>query len=468
MLLYNSMTNRKEEFIPQSDTVRIYACGPTVYDFFHIGNGRAFMVYDVLRRYLEFKGYNVKFVQNFTDIDDKMINRANREGITVKELADRFIAEYYTDADGLNVKRADVNPKATENIDKIIEMVQTLIEKGHAYENNGSVYFRVHSFKEYGKLFKQSIEDLEAGARIDVDETKENKLDFALWKATKPGEPAWESPWGLGRPGWHIECSAMAKEYLGDTIDIHGGGSDLRFPHHENEIAQSECANGCTFSKFWFHLGFVNINNEKMSKSKNNFFTVRDLAKIYGYEPLRYFAISGHYRMPVNYEPSIIEQAKASLDRLYNCADNLDFLMANATEEKATEAEKTVLAELAKSREKFIEAMDDDLNTANGLSVIFDLVRDLNKAAAEGTHSKEFLSEGKKYLMDLCSVLGLLYNQGKKDDDGEAAEIEKLIEERQAARKAKDFKRADEIRDGLKAKGIILEDTPNGVKWKKA
>ncbi len=468
MLLYNSMTNRKEEFIPHSDTVKIYACGPTVYDYFHIGNGRAFMVYDVLRRYLEFKGYKVKFVQNFTDIDDKMINRANREGITVKELADRFIAEYYTDADGLNVKRADVNPKATENMANIISMVETLIEKGHAYENNGSVYFRVHSFKEYGKLFKQSIEDLEAGARIDVDETKENKLDFALWKATKPGEPAWESPWGLGRPGWHIECSAMAKEYLGDTIDIHGGGSDLKFPHHENEIAQSECANGCTFSQFWFHLGFVNINNEKMSKSKNNFFTVRDLAKIYGYEPLRYFAISGHYRMPVNYEPAVIEQARASLDRLYNCADNLDFLCTNAQTKDATAEEKAVLSALSEYKAKFIEAMDDDLNTANGLSVIFDLVRDINRAAADGTHSEEFLTSAKGYLMELCSVLGLLYNQGKKADDGEAAEIEKLIEERQAARKAKDFKRADEIRDGLKAKGIILEDTPNGVKWKRA
>lgn len=465
MLLYNSMTNKKEEFVPiNGKNVKIYACGPTVYNFFHIGNGRAFMVYDVLRRYLEFKGYNVEYVQNFTDIDDKMINKANAEGITVKELADRYIAEYYTDADGLNIKRATVNPKATENIDKIIEMVSTLIEKGHAYENNGSVYFRVRSFPEYGKLFKQSIDDLESGARIDVDETKEDKLDFAVWKATKPGEPYWESPWGKGRPGWHIECSVMAKRFLGDTIDIHCGGNDLKFPHHENEIAQSECANGCTFSNYWFHIGFVNINNEKMSKSKNNFFTVRDLAAVYGYEPLRYFAVSAHYRMPINYDPTIIEQAKASLERLYNCKNNLDFLIKNSTTEKITAEETEILSGLGTYTEKFTAAMDDDLNTANGISVIFDLVRDINKNSKPDS-SKDFLAKEKELLMKLCGVLGFLEEKAENED---SSWIDDLITERQSARKEKNFKRADEIRDYLKEKGIILEDTPAGVKWRKA
>ncbi len=465
MLLYNSMTNKKEEFVPlDGKNVKIYACGPTVYNFFHIGNGRAFMVYDVLRRYLEFKGYNVEYVQNFTDIDDKMINKANAEGITVKELADRYIAEYYTDADGLNIKRATVNPKATENIDKIIEMVSTLIEKGHAYENNGSVYFRVRSFPEYGKLFKQSIDDLESGARIDVDETKEDKLDFAVWKATKPGEPYWESPWGKGRPGWHIECSVMAKRFLGDTIDIHCGGNDLKFPHHENEIAQSECANGCTFSNYWFHIGFVNINNEKMSKSKNNFFTVRDLAAVYGYEPLRYFAVSAHYRMPINYDPSVIEQAKASLERLYNCKNNLDFLIKNSTNDNISEEETAILSGMSVYTDKFTAAMDDDLNTANGISVIFDLVRDINKNSKSDS-SKAFLVKEKELLIKLCGVLGFL--EEKKDEE-DTSWIDNLIAERQAARKEKNFKRADEIRDSLKEKGIILEDTPAGVKWRKA
>lgn len=465
MLLYNSMTDKKEEFKPIGDTVKIYACGPTVYNYFHIGNGRAFMVYDVLRRYLEFIGYKVDYVQNFTDIDDKMINRANAEGITVKELADRFINEYYTDADGLNIKRATYNPKATENIDSIISLIETLIKKGHAYENNGSVYFRVRSFAEYGKLFKQSIEDLESGARISVDETKEDKLDFALWKATKPGEPYWESPWGKGRPGWHIECSAMAKKYLGDTIDIHCGGKDLKFPHHENEIAQSECANGCTFSNFWFHIGFVNINNEKMSKSKNNFFTVRDLSQIYGYEPLRYFAVSSHYRMPLNYEPGIIEQSKASLERLYNCGENINFMLKNATEENLFEDETEAVASIKSFRERFIAAMDDDLNTANAISVIFDLVKEINRALAEKQHSIEFLNIAKKELVDLCDVLGLLWNLDKKESDSK--EIDDLVQERQEARKAKNYKRADEIREILKEKGIVIEDTPSGPKWKR-
>lgn len=461
MLLYNSMTNKKEEFLPENNRVRIYACGPTVYDYFHIGNGRSFLLFDTLRRYLEFKGYTVDYIQNFTDVDDKMINRANREGITIGQLADRFIAEYYHDADGLNVKRATVNPRATENIEQIIAMISALIEKGHAYESDGSVYFRVRSFKEYGKLFKQPIEDLEAGARVNIDEKKEDNLDFALWKKAKEGEPYWESPWGIGRPGWHIECSVMAKRYLGDTIDIHCGGNDLKFPHHENEIAQSECANGCTFAKFWFHVGFVNINNEKMSKSKNNFFTVRDLSGVYGYEPLRYFAISAHYRNPINYEPDIIEQAKASLERLYNCADNLDYLAANAASDDHAEE---LLKSFDKYKDLFTAAMDDDLNTANALSVLFDFAKDINIKTANSAYSEGFYTALKEKFTGLCNVLGLLYNQGKASID---AEIESMIEDRQAARKAKDFKKADEIRDKLKEMGIVLEDTPNGVKWKK-
>lgn len=462
MLLYNSMTNRKEEFAPEGASVKIYACGPTVYDYFHIGNGRSFLIFDTLRRYLEFKGYQVEFVQNFTDVDDKMINRANQENISISQLAERFISEYYHDADGLNIKRATVNPRATENIDHIIEMISTLIEKGHAYPSDGSVYFRVRSFQEYGKLFKQSIEDLEAGARVNVDEKKEDALDFALWKKTKPGEPYWESPWGLGRPGWHIECSVMAKQFLGNTIDIHCGGNDLKFPHHENEIAQSECANGCLFSKFWFHVGFVNINNEKMSKSKNNFFTVRDLSSVYGYEPLRYFAISAHYRNPINYEPDIIEQAKASLERLYNCADNLDYLAENAISEDRGEK---ILENFDVYRSKFTEAMDDDLNTANALSVLFDFAKEINITVSDASYTKEFYQKLKEKFVSLCRVLGLLYNQGKSSID---EEIESLIAQRQAARKEKNFQKADQIRDQLKDMGIMLEDTPTGVKWKKA
>lgn len=463
MQLYNSMTNKKEEFKPQNNKVKIYACGPTVYNFFHIGNGRSFILFDTLRRYLEFRGYNVTYVQNFTDVDDKMINLANQEGITIGQLAERFIAEYYKDADGLNIERASYNPKATENMQQIINMISDLIEKGHAYSVDGDVYFRVRSFKEYGKLFKQSIEDLESGARVDVDDKKEDRLDFALWKRAKEGEPSWNSPWGEGRPGWHIECSAMAKEYLGETIDIHCGGNDLKFPHHENEIAQSECSNGCEFAKFWFHVGFVNVNNEKMSKSKNNFFMVRDLAEVYGYEPLRFFAISAHYRNPINYEPDIIEQSKASLERLYNCVDNLDYLAENSAETKK-ENEAEMLASFDIFRQRFIEVMDDDLNTANAISVLFDFAKEINVKTSEENYSKKFYIALKNKFMELCSALGLLYNQGKQTLDNE---IEELIEKRQSARKAKDFKLADQIRDQLKDMGITLEDTFSGVKWKK-
>ena len=462
--LYNSLTNRIEPFEATDNKVRIYACGPTVYNFFHVGNGRSFMMFDTLRRYLEFKGYDVTYVQNFTDVDDKIIRRAEEEGISTTEVAEKYINEYFTDADGLNIKRATVHPRATENIDGIIALVSALIEKGHAYESNGDVYFRVRSFPEYGNgLLKQSIEDLASGARIDVSEIKEDPLDFALWKASKPGEPHWTSPWGEGRPGWHIECSAMAKRYLGDTIDIHCGGHDLKFPHHENEIAQSECANGCKFARHWFHIGFVNVNNEKMSKSKNNFFTVRDLSKVYGYLPLRYFAVSAHYRSPINYEPGIIEQAKASLERINNCLANLKFLAKNAPDTELNAEQTEYLNAFISYRNRFEEAMDDDLNTANALTAIFDMIKQVNvtltdnqpKALYEGLIAK---------IEELVDTLGLLPKEEESNDD---AAIDALIEERTAARKAKDWAKADAIRDQLTAMGIILEDTPSGIRWKR-
>lgn len=466
MRIFDSMTNSKRELEVKDNTIKIYACGPTVYNYFHIGNGRAFTVYDTLRRYLEYKGYNVLFAQNFTDIDDKIINKANAEGVTRADIAEKYIQEYFTDADGLGIKRATFHPKATENVDNIIAMVQTLIDKGHAYAVGGDVYFRVRSFKEYGKLFKQSIDDLEAGARIDVSEQKEDKLDFALWKAAKPGEPSWTSPWGEGRPGWHIECSVMAKRYLGDTIDIHCGGNDLKFPHHENEIAQSECANGCEFSRMWFHVGFVNINNEKMSKSKNNFFTVRELAAKYGYEPLRYFAISAHYRNPINYEPELIEQAKAALDRLRICKKNLEFLMGNATDVR-NEAEDEIAKRFDGYRVAFEDAMDDDLNTANALSALFDFARDINSVTMQGAYSKAFLANTRDTFVRLANVMGLLLKEDACDDEL-ANHVEALIAERKEAKKNKNYARADEIRDQLKAENIIIEDTPNGTKWRKA
>lgn len=463
--LYNSLTNRIEEFNVKDNTVRIYACGPTVYNFFHVGNGRSFMMFDTLRRYLEFKGYDVQYIQNFTDVDDKMIKRANEENITVAQVAEKYINEYFTDADGLNIKRATVHPRATENIDGIISLVSSLIEKGNAYESNGDVYFRVRSFPEYGKgLLKQSIEDLASGARIDVSEIKEDPLDFALWKASKPGEPHWSSPWGEGRPGWHIECSAMAKRYLGETIDIHCGGHDLKFPHHENEIAQSECANGCKFARFWFHIGFVNVNNEKMSKSKNNFFTVRDLSNVYGYLPLRYFAVSAHYRMPINYEPGIIEQAKASLERINNCLNNLKFLAKSAPNCDLNEEQTAYLASFNLFRDRFEQAMDDDLNTANALTAIFDLIKQINVTLTDGQPKAVYEGLSAK-VEELIEVLGLLPKepQGNEED----AAIEKMIEERTAARKAKDWAKADALRDQLTAMGIVLEDTPSGIRWKR-
>lgn len=464
--IYNSLSNQKEEFKPiVENEVKMYACGPTVYNYFHIGNARPIIVFDVLRRYFEYRGYKVTFVQNFTDIDDKMINRANEEGITVKELADKFIAEYFKDAQGLGVRGATIHPKATENIDVIIDTVDKLIENGHAYAVGGNVYFRTKSFPEYGKLSHQPLEDLEAGARIDVNEDKEDAMDFVLWKAKKPGEPSWPSPWGEGRPGWHIECSAMVNKFLGETIDIHCGGKDLIFPHHENEIAQSECANCKPFAHYWMHNGYINVDNRKMSKSLNNFFTVRDVVKDFSYEVIRFFMLSAHYRSPINFSRDLLEQAETGLKRIKTCLENLEFLMNSYTDGEITAEENTLLENLKTHRSRFIEAMDDDLNTADGISAVFELVREMNSVFVNGKqYSKAFASKALELAKELLDVLG--FSVAKEDLLDE--EIEKMIAERNDARKAKDFKRADEIRDTLKAKGIVLEDTPQGVKWRKA
>ena len=462
MKIYNTMTRQKEEFVPNDpNEVKIYACGPTVYNYIHIGNARPLCVFDVLRRYLEYRGYNVKFVQNFTDVDDKIIKRANEEGSTFEEISKKYIEEFWIDANGLNFKKATVHPKATENIDEIINIIKTLEEKGYAYSVDGDVYFRTLKFKDYGKLSHQPIEDLQSGARIAIGEKKENPLDFALWKAAKEGEPYWQSPWGKGRPGWHIECSAMNKRYLGDTIDIHCGGQDLIFPHHENEIAQSECANGCTFSKYWMHNGYINVDNVKMSKSLGNFKTVREIANVYGYEVIRYFLVSSHYRSPINYSLEIIEQCKSALERLYTCRESLDFAIKNA---KDIADDTELIDRINSRREQFIEAMDDDLNTADGVAAIFDLVKDINISILDKEVSKKVCQTAADVFDELCDVLGILYNRKSNDVD---ADIEALIEERQTARANKDWATADRIRDELKAKGIILKDTPQGVTWTK-
>lgn len=464
MRIFNTMSRTKEEFVPVDENeVKIYACGPTVYNYIHIGNARPLCVFDVLRRYLEYRGYNVKFVQNFTDIDDKIINRSKEERIPFEEVSKKYIKEFWTDAHGLNFKEASVHPKATENIDEIIDIISALIDKGYAYTADGDVYFRTLKFKEYGKLSHQPIDDLVSGARIAVGEHKENPLDFALWKGAKEGEPYWESPWGKGRPGWHIECSAMNRKYLGNTIDIHCGGQDLIFPHHENEIAQSECANGCTFSKYWMHNGYINVDNVKMSKSLGNFKTVREIADVYGYEVIRYFLISSHYRSPINYSIDIIEQCKSALERLYTCRDGLDFAVKNAPV-KESEDDGELIDLLSKRREQFIEAMDDDLNTADGISALFDLTKDINTRIINKNVSEKAARYAAELYDELCGVLGLLYNRKSNDLD---SEIEALIEKRQEARKNKDWATADKIRDDLKAKGIILKDTPQGVTWVK-
>ena len=467
MKLYNSMSRTKEEFKTiESGKVKMYACGPTVYNFIHVGNARPIIMFDVLRRYLEFCGYDVTFVQNFTDIDDKIINRANEEGISASEVAEKYIGEYFKDAQGLGVRPATVHPRATENIDGIIAMVSDLIEKGYAYEVNGDVYYRTHRFPEYGKLSHQPLADLESGARIDINDNKESPVDFALWKAAKPGEPYWDSPWGKGRPGWHIECSVMSNRYLGKTIDIHCGGEDLAFPHHENEIAQSEAANGCCFVHYWVHNGFISIDNKKMSKSLGNFFTVREAAEAYGYETIRLFMLSAHYRSPLNYSEESLLQAKNALQRLYTSAENLQFLMQNGAEGEMTADERNFIGGLHVYRDRFKAAMDDDFNTADALSVVFELVRELNSATVSEKHpTREFAGACFSALTELTDVLGLLDNLEKNDLAGE---VEALIAARANARKEKNYAEADRIRDQLKDMGIILEDTPQGVKWRKA
>jgi cysteinyl-tRNA synthetase len=459
--LYNTLTNQKETFTPiEEGNVKMYVCGPTVYNYFHIGNARPFIVFDVMRRYFEYLGYHVNYIQNFTDVDDKIIQKAQEEGVEAQDIAQRYMEEYFVDADGLGVRRATVHPKVSDNMEGILRLIQTLIDKGLAYNIDGNVYYRVKAFEPYGKLSKQSLEDLESGARVEICEEKEDPMDFALWKKHKTGEPFWDSPWGPGRPGWHIECSAMSSRYLGETIDIHGGGQDLIFPHHENEIAQSEGAHGKPFAHYWIHNGYININNEKMSKSKGNFFTVRDISKEYDLEVVRMFMLSAHYRSPVNFSRELMEQSKTALERIYNARHNLVFLLANQKETPVTsEMDPQAFQEY---RVKFREAMDDDLNTAGALGVIFDMVREINTRFDASTPAAH-LSQALDILDELTQVLGLI----KKDIDLLDEDVERLIEERQQARKNKDFKRSDDIRDLLKEQGILLEDTREGVKWKR-
>ncbi|MFI3116060.1 MAG: cysteine--tRNA ligase [Clostridia bacterium] len=457
MKLFNTLTMQKEEFVPlEPKKVKMYSCGPTVYNYFHIGNARPFIIFDTLRNYFEYRGYSVEFVQNFTDIDDKVINKANEEGTTFDVIAERYIKEYFVDAKGLGVREATHHPKATDCMDEIIEIVSDLVEKGYAYAINGDVYFRTLKFKDYGKLSHQPLEDLEIGARIEANTQKEHPMDFVLWKNAKPNEPSWTSPWGEGRPGWHIECSAMSRKYLGNQIDIHSGGKDLAFPHHENEIAQSECANGCEFAKYWVHNGFLTVDNEKMSKSKGNFFMVREASEVYGYEAIRMFMLSAHYRSPLNYSEDSLKQGKASLERIYNCIENLDFKIKNSENDLESDVS------FEKYKEKFIEALDDDLNTADAVGVIFELVREINTIAMGENPNKNTLISAKNVLNELCSVLNIANKGEEKSLD---SDIEALIEQRNEARKNKDFALSDKIRDDLLAKGIVLKDTPQGVTW---
>ena len=457
MKLFNTMTRKKEEFVPvEPGKAKIYACGPTVYNFFHIGNARPFIIFDTLRRYFEYSGLDVTFVQNFTDVDDKMIARAAEEKTSLKELGERFITEYYTDAKGLGIQPATVHPRATEHIGDIINLVKKLVESGHAYESGGDVYFDVSSFPEYGKLSGQSLEDLQLGARIDVTEVKKNPEDFALWKAAKQGEDSWDSPWGKGRPGWHIECSAMSMKYLGDTIDIHGGGQDLVFPHHENEIAQSEAATGKPFAKYWMHNGYINVNNEKMSKSKGNFFTVRDIAKKYDLKVVRLFMLSAHYRSPINFSEELIMQAASAMARIKNCRDNLKHITATGTTDKVD-----VFKDICALENQFKKAMDDDLNTAEAIGVIFEYVRDINLAFEEGKGAQS-AKEALEALDKVLDVLGLL-----PEDENVPEEIMVLAQQRQEARKARDYAQADALRDKITALGYDLKDTPEGVKISK-
>jgi cysteinyl-tRNA synthetase len=465
MKLYNTLTQQKETFVPLTEgKVRMYSCGPTVYNYFHIGNARPFIVFDVLRRFLKYIGYDVKFVQNFTDVDDKIINRSLEEGITAKEVADKYIAEYFKDADALGIERADVHPRVSDHMPEIIQMISDLEKNGLAYNVDGNVYYQVEHFHDYGKLSHQNIDDLKSGARIEVSDEKRSPLDFALWKKAKPGEPFWDSPWGNGRPGWHIECSAMSRKHLGERIDIHGGGQDLIFPHHENEIAQSEGSCGCKFSNYWVHNGYININNEKMSKSKGNFFTVRDIAKHFDLEVVRMFMLMAHYRSPVNFSDELLEQAKNALDRLYNAKYQMEYLLDHAKAEDATSAEREWMDTLSQYKNSFVTAMEDDLNTADGIAAIFELVREINSTLNDAS-SKECIAAALTLFKELTGVIGIAVKEKTEDL---STEVEALIEKRQQARKNKDFAMADQIRDDLLARGIVLEDTREGVKWKKA
>jgi cysteinyl-tRNA synthetase len=465
MKLYNTLSRTKEEFEPLNDKiVNMYVCGPTVYNYIHIGNARAFIVFDTVRRYLEYKGYKVNYVQNFTDIDDKIIKRAQEENVTTKEVAEKYIEEYFIDADNLGIKRATVHPKATEHIEDIIEFIKILIDKGYAYVVNGNVYFETAKFKDYGKLSHKNIEELQAGARIEINEEKKNPLDFVLWKAQKPGEPAWDSPWGKGRPGWHIECSVMSTKYLGKTLDIHAGGPDLVFPHHENEIAQSEAAYGQPFSKYWMHIGYLNINNEKMSKSKGNFFTVREITEKYNPEVLRLFMLMAHYRSPINFSLDLMEQAKSAYERLLNAVANLKHLLTVCKDRELNEEEKRIKEKFEEYKKEFEDAMDDDFNTADAISVLFEMSKTANTNIS-GNSSKKLVEYILDIFLKLSEILGLSYRGVETELNDE--EILALIEERQKARKEKNWKLADEIRDRLREKGIILEDTPEGVRWKR-
>ncbi|HBG2813558.1 TPA: cysteine--tRNA ligase [Clostridioides difficile] len=464
MKVYNTLTRTKEEFVPlEEGKVKMYVCGPTVYNYIHIGNARPFIIFDTLRRYLEYRGYDVTYVQNFTDVDDKIINRSHEEGISPEEVAAKYIKEYFVDCDGLGIKRATVHPQVTDNIQQIIEFIKELEDKGYVYAVNGDVYFDTNKFEGYGKLSGQKQEDLEAGARIEVNDQKRHPMDFVLWKAKKEGEPGWDSPWGEGRPGWHIECSVMSKRYLGETIDIHAGGQDLTFPHHENEIAQSEARSGKTFSKYWMHNGYININDEKMSKSKGNFFTVRDISKLYDLEIVRFFMLSAHYRNPVNFSDEMLNQAKAGLERLYNTKEKLEFTLSNLVESPLTEKEVELVKELDDFRQKFIDAMDDDVNTADAVSVIFELAKLINSNVDENS-SLEF---AKKCLDEFNELTGVLNIVNKKKDTVLDKDIEELIQKRTDAKKNKEFQLADDIRQQLLGMGIVLEDTRQGVKWKR-
>lgn len=466
MKIYNTMTRKKEEFIPlEEGKVKMYVCGPTVYNFIHLGNARPFTVFDTLRRYFEYRGYEVTYIQNFTDVDDKIIKRSHEEGISPEEVAEKYIKEYFIDCDGLGIKRATVHPQVTDNIDNIIVFVQDLIDKGYAYEAGGDVLFRTRKFKEYGKLSHQNIEELELGARIDVDDKKEDPLDFVLWKAKKEGEPGWQSPWGEGRPGWHIECSVMSNRYLGNTIDIHAGGQDLQFPHHENEIAQSECRNGHTFARYWMHNGYINVDGEKMSKSLGNFFTVRDISNKYDLGLVRFFLLATQYRNPVNFSDTVLEQAKAGLERLTNARDNAEFILGNLADSSLRDEEKDMVAGLDKYRERFIEAMDDDLNTADAISVIFELAKFMNTNISDRS-SKEFVQLNLDIFNELTGVLNIA-NKSVEEDDSLSQKVEDLIAKRAQAKKEKNFALADQIRDELTAMGIAIEDTRQGVKWKR-